>query len=72
MVGSEARNISSLDSIVLTSKMIANQGEARRDISSFGHRLLSKLPYKKVTLTRYIVLLRTSKFLDHALNHTKI
>ena len=72
MVGSEARNISSLDSIVLTSKMIANQGEARRDISSFGHRLLSKLSYKKVTLTRYIVLLRTSKFLDHALNHTKI
>lgn len=52
----EPKNVNSLDFTVSTSKMtIADQGEALREISSFGERLsLSKLPYKKVTLTRYV------------------
>nr|GMD62719.1 hypothetical protein Iba_chr12bCG8090 [Ipomoea batatas] len=58
ILGSVARNINSWYSIVLASEItIVAQWVAPREMSNFGYTLLlSKLPYKKVALTRYLVL----------------
>jgi len=61
-VGLEAKNISSLISILLASDItMVDQCVAPTEMSNFGYTLfLSKFPYKKEALSRYLVLLTTS------------